>query len=113
MKIPNPVASRTTLISIAVASSLLTACAAARIQPLGAAQVRSKRTQLHEDPDLVGRAAAATEGADAAVLSAEAPQVDAQLGAHRVFLADRRVEIALAETQFLEDQRTTLVKQRE
>jgi outer membrane protein OmpA-like peptidoglycan-associated protein len=103
------------LISAAVASTLLAACAAAPIQPPGAAQARDKLTRLQEDPNLAGRAPVAINEADAAVTTAEKPETDEKLAAHRVFMADQKVEIAraLAETQYLEDARATLGEQRE
>jgi outer membrane protein OmpA-like peptidoglycan-associated protein len=107
--------SRNTLIAAAVASVLLAACAAAPVKPDGAAQARNKLTQLQSDPDLANRAPVAIKEADAAVAIAEKPEPDAALAAHRVYLADRKVETAraLAETRLAEDQRVSLSAQRE
>ncbi|MFZ1904836.1 MAG: OmpA family protein [Steroidobacteraceae bacterium] len=104
-----------TLIATTVASVLLAACAAAPLQPDGAAEARNKLTQLRSDPNLASRAPLAMKEADAAVRVAEQPQTDKELGAYRVYLADREVEIARAqaETSFAEDQRATLTAQRE
>ena len=57
----------------------------------------------------------AMKEADTAVRAAEQPQADKELGAYRVYLADRKVEIARAqaETSFAEDQRAALSAQRE
>ena len=57
----------------------------------------------------------AMKEADTAVRVAEQPQADKELGAYRVYLADRKVEIARAqaETSFAEDQRAALSAQRE
>ena len=46
---------------------------------------------------------------------AEQPEADASVGSHRVYIADRKVEIARAqaETRWLEDQRAALGTQRE
>jgi outer membrane protein OmpA-like peptidoglycan-associated protein len=106
---------RKTLIATAVASVLLVACAAAPLKPDGAAEVRSKLTQLQSDPNLASRAPLAIKEADAAVRTAEQPQADQELAAHRVYLADRKVESARAqaETRFAEDQRAALSAQRE
>ena len=106
---------RRTLIATTVASVLLVACAAAPLKPDGAAEVRSKLTQLQSDPNLAGRAPLAIKEADAAVRTAEQPQADQELAAHRVYLADRKVETARAqaETGFAEDQRAALSAQRE
>lgn len=109
------VKSRKALIAAAVAAVLLAACAAAPVKPDGAAQARNKLTQLQSDPDLVNRAPVAIKEADAAVAVAEQPEPDAALAAHRVYLADRKVETAraLAETRLAEDQRVSLSAQRE
>jgi len=104
-----------TLVAAAVASALLSACATSPVQPDGASRARAKLTQLQSDPNLATRAPAATKEADAAVRVAEQPEVDKDLAAHRVYLADRKVEIARAqaETSFAEDQRVQLSAQRE
>lgn len=104
-----------TLIATTVASVLLAACAAAPLKPDGAAEARYKLTRLQSDPNLASRAPMAMKEADTAVRAAEQPQADKELGAYRVYLADRKVEIARAqaETSFAEDQRTALSAQRE
>ena len=104
-----------TLIATAVASILLAACAAAPPKPDGAAEVRSKLTQLQSDPDLANRVPLAIKEAETAVRAAERPEADRNLAVHRVYLADRKVDIARAqaETSFAEDQRSTLTAQRE
>jgi outer membrane protein OmpA-like peptidoglycan-associated protein len=106
---------RKTLIAATVASVLLAACAATPLKPDGAAEVRNKLTQLQSDPNLGSRAPLAIKEADAAVTTAEQPQADKDLAAHRVYLADRKVETARAqaETRFAEDQRAPLSAQRE
>lgn len=106
---------RKTLIAATVASVLLAACAAAPLKPDGAAEVRNRLTQLQSDPNLGSRAPLAIKEADAAVSTAEQPQTDRDLAAHRVYLADRKVETARAqaETRFAEDQRAALSAQRE
>jgi outer membrane protein OmpA-like peptidoglycan-associated protein len=104
-----------TLIATSVAAVLLAACAAAPVKPDGAADARSKLTQLQSDPSLAGRAPLAVKEADTAVQVAEQPQADQELGAYRVYMADRKVEIARAqaETSLAEDQRTALSANRE
>ena len=52
---PRGVMLRKTLIATTVASVLLAACAAAPVKPDGAAEARSKLTQLQSDPNLAGR----------------------------------------------------------
>jgi len=104
-----------TLIATAVATALLAACAAAPVKPDGASEARNKLTQLQSDPDLANRAPMAMKEADTAVRTAEQPQIDKDLGAYRVYMADRKVEIARAEaeTSLAEDQRAALSAQRE
>ncbi len=104
-----------TLIATTVASVLLVACAAAPQKPAGAEEVRSKLIQLQSDPNLASRAPLAIKEADIAVRTAETPQSDKELAAHRVYMAERKVATARAqaETRFAEDQRTALSEQRE
>jgi len=104
-----------TLVATTVASVLLAACAVAPLKPGGAAEVRNKLTQLQSDPNLTNRAPLAIKEADAAVRAAEQPQTDKELGAHLVYMADRKVEIARAQadTSLAEDQRAALSAQRE
>jgi outer membrane biogenesis lipoprotein LolB len=45
-----------TLIVLAVASALLTACASAPMKPAPAAEARAKLNQLQSDPNLANRA---------------------------------------------------------
>lgn len=103
------------MIAIGVASALLTACAAAPTKPDGAANLRSRLTQLQSNPQLANAAPLAVKDADLAVSAAEKPQTDKALAAHLVFLADRKIDIAqaLAENQFAIEQRKTLAEQRE
>jgi len=104
-----------TVVATAVASALLTACVTAPAKPDGAAEARNKLTQLQSDPNLATHAPVAIKEADIAVRAAEQPEADKELGAHRVYLADRKVEIAKAqaETSLAEDQRAELSAQRE
>jgi outer membrane protein OmpA-like peptidoglycan-associated protein len=107
---------RRTLIATAVASILLAAaCTTAPVKPDGAAEARVKLTQLQSDPNLASRAAVAIKDADVAVRAAEQPELNKELAAHRVYLADRKVDTAkaLAETRFAEDQRAGLTAQRD
>jgi outer membrane protein OmpA-like peptidoglycan-associated protein len=112
---PRGVMLRRTLIATTVTSVLLAACAAAPVKPDGAEEARNKLTQLHADPNLATRAPVAMKEADNAVRVAEQPQADKELAAYRVYLADRKVDIARAqaETSLAEDQRTALSAQRE
>jgi outer membrane protein OmpA-like peptidoglycan-associated protein len=106
---------RSTLIATAVAAILLAGCAAAPVKPDGAMEARAKLTQLQSDPNLASRAAAAIKDADLAVRAAEQPEPNKELAAHRVYLADRKVDTAkeLAEARFAEDQRAALTADRD
>jgi outer membrane protein OmpA-like peptidoglycan-associated protein len=100
----------------AAVSCVLAACATTPQSPEGAAEVRSKLTRLQSDPNLADRAPLAVKEAETAVRIAEEPVgKDVALGAHRVYLADRKVEIAMAQasTRYAEDQRETLTEERE
>jgi outer membrane protein OmpA-like peptidoglycan-associated protein len=103
------------LVAAAVATVLLAACATAPVKPDGAAEARIKLTRLQTDPNLATRAPQAIEAADVAVRLAEQPEADKDLGAFRVYMADRKVEIARADaqTRFAEDQRVLISAQRD
>ena len=115
MNISSPRTLSKTLIAMAVATALLTACATAPMKPDGAAAVRNKLVQLQSNPQLADRASIAMKDAEMAVRAAEKPQTDEALARHLVFIADRKVDTAkaLAETALAEDQRTALNQQRE
>jgi outer membrane protein OmpA-like peptidoglycan-associated protein len=104
-------------LGVAAAVSLtLAGCATTPVSPAGAAEVRAKLTRLQADPNLSTRAPAALSEAEAALIVAEQPAGrDASLTAHRVYLADRKVEIAMAQaaTRYDEDQRVKFGEQRE
>jgi len=106
---------RKTLVATAITAALLAGCATTPVAPEGAADARLKLTRLQSDPTLNDRAPAAMHEATVAVQLAEQPESDLALAAHRVYLADREVEIAraAAETRRAEDQRAALVAQRE
>ena len=102
------------LIAAGVALALA-ACAAAPPKSTGAADARAKLTVLQSDANLASQAPVAIKEAEAAVVAAEAPQTDEQVAMHLAYLADRKVEIAEAQSQsrFAEAERTKLGEQRE
>jgi len=114
MKTTNYIGSRS-LLSVAIAASLLAGCASVPKQPAGAAEVRAKLTVLQGDAALAGRAPVAIQDAELAVKQAETPQPDPALAAHRVYIADRKVDTAkaLAQTKYAEEERTALNEQSE
>lgn len=101
------------LIAIAVSAALLAGCAAAPEAPMGSQEVRAKLTALQGDAALAAEAPVATEDAERAVKKAEIMQPDEDLAAHRVYIADRKVDTAraLAETRAAEKHRATLSEQ--
>jgi outer membrane protein OmpA-like peptidoglycan-associated protein len=103
------------LIATAVSAVLLAGCATTPVQPNPAAEARMKLTQLQSDPNLATRAPQSLEAADAAVRLAEQPDADQDLVAYRVYLADRKVDIARADaqTRYAEDQRAAITAQRD
>ena len=111
----NTAGSSAPLVAAAVAVALLAGCASAPRMPDGAAAARSKLTQLQSDPQLATLAPVAMKDADSAVRVAEQPQKDAELAAHRIYVADSKIEIARsqAQTRYAEDQRVELTAQRE
>lgn len=72
-------------------------------------------TQLQSYQQLAKQAPVAIKEAEEAVRAAEEIQGDKEKGAHLMYIAERKVDIAqaLAESRLLVDQRTTLNQQRE
>ena len=103
------------LIAVAVAASLLAACASTPEKPIGSEQVRAKLTALQADAILADQAPVAIKDAEMAVREAEISQKDLSLAAHRVYIADRKVDTAraLAETHAAEVARKALTEQGE
>jgi outer membrane protein OmpA-like peptidoglycan-associated protein len=114
MNITNKLPTRS-MIALAVAATLLAACAAVPTKPAGSEQVRAKLTALQGEPTLANHAPVAMKDAEQAVREAEIAQEDEALAAHRVYIADRKVDTAraLAETGFAENERTALNDQAE
>lgn len=104
-----------TLLAATAAALFLAACSAPLTKPDGASEARNKLTRLQSDPQLASRAPVAIKDAELAVTAAEEPREDQVLSAHLVLMADRKVEIAMAQAQarLTEDQRKTLGEQRE
>lgn len=75
---------------------VLSACATAPESPQAATDVRSELTALQNDPELANRARVEIREAEDAVRLAEQPVPDreAELGEHRVYVAEQKVEIA-------------------
>ena len=95
---------------------LLSACASKPVSPDGAIAARDKLTELQNDAELASRARTEIREAEQAVQLAEKPLPTSEdaLAAHRVYMADRQVDIARAKatTKLAEDQRGQLGEQR-
>lgn len=91
---------------VAAVALVLTACASTPKTPEGAVAVRSKLSQLQSDPQLASRAPVAINDAEQAVRAAEKPTQDKALSKHLVWIADRKVQtaVAQAEARLAEDQ---------
>jgi outer membrane protein OmpA-like peptidoglycan-associated protein len=103
------------MIAAAVAATLIIGCASTPQKPAGSEQVRAKLTTLQNEPTLANGAPVAMKDAEMAVHEAERIEKDPVLAAHRVFIADHKVDTAraLAETKFAEQQRVVLSEQSE
>jgi outer membrane protein OmpA-like peptidoglycan-associated protein len=98
-------------LAAAAVASILAGCASTAVRPAaGAVDARARLTQLQSDPALANRAPLAMQAADEAVRVAERPETDSDLEAYRVYMADRKIDIARAEaeTRLAEDQRPEL-----
>jgi outer membrane protein OmpA-like peptidoglycan-associated protein len=98
------------MLGAAVAAALLAGCASTPMKPAGSADVRAKLVALQSNTLLANGAPVALKDAEAAVILAETPQKDVALAAHRVYIADRKVDTAraLAETHVAEQERLVL-----
>lgn len=104
------------LATATMSAMFLASCVTTPQSPPGAADVRAKLTGLQADSNLASRAPIEIREAEAAVQLAETPVPrDQPLGAHRVYMADYAVEIAVAKasTRYAEEQRAKLGEERE
>lgn len=103
--------------TLILATGILTACATGPISPPGSSEARSDLTLLQNDPNLAEHARAEIREAELAVRLAEEPLANdqADLGAHRVYMADRKVAIARAKAtaRYAEVQRERLSEERD
>ena len=91
----------------------LAACAPTPVVPEGAVQARAELTRLQSDAKLAPLAQQALTEAEAAVQLAEQTDAKPEVAAHRVYVAQRKVELAraLAEARFAEQERSELTAQ--
>ena len=104
--------------ALTVASLLAAACATAPSSPQGASELRDRLSALQNDPNLAQHARVEIREAEEAVRIAEQPlsrSTDSSTSAHRMYMADHKVEIARARatTRYAESQRKTLGEERE
>jgi len=104
-----------TIVVILLSSALLTACAMSPTSPDGSEGVRAKFTELQQNPAMMTYARVELRNAENAVQLAEQPVDDNALAAHRIYMADRMLEIARAkgESRMLEAERAQLAEQRD
>lgn len=117
MNVTNSTVARTgrTALAVCVAALALAGCAGTPQSPDGASEARARLTQLQSDPNLGTLAPVALKEAEEAVRLAEEPVGrDKALGAHRVYMAERKVDIAMARasTRYAEQQRAELSEER-
>ncbi|XKH02214.1 OmpA family protein [Marinobacter nauticus] len=100
-----------------LSSVLLSGCALSPASPEGSESVRAKLTELQQNPDMASHARVELRDAEAAVELAEQPlgRANEDLAAHRIYMADRMVEIARAkgETRLRESERLSLAQERD
>ncbi|MCJ7593026.1 MAG: OmpA family protein [Woeseiaceae bacterium] len=95
---------------------LVAGCATAPTNPAGSAEVRSKMDRLQSNTTLADLAPVEIREAETSVELAEQPVgKDVALGEYRVYMADRKVEIAMAKasTRYAEEQRMGLSQARD
>lgn len=103
--------------ALILSSAVLTGCAMTPTSPDGSENVRAKLTELQQNPGMMTHARVELRDAEAAVQLAEQPLAsgEAALAAHRIYMADRMVEIARAkgETRLMEADRVLLGEERD
>ncbi|MCL1091664.1 OmpA family protein [Shewanella profunda] len=103
------------LLSYSLLLTTVAACSSAPKMADGIIDIRAELNTLQANNELAILAPAAISQAEEAVRAAEQPVKDEQLSQHLVFVADRKVNIALtqAQSRFAEDQQKVLAKTRD
>ena len=103
------------LLGVAAVAAALAACAATPTRDPASARVRADLSALQSNPELATKAPIALQNAERAVELAERPDADSALTAHRVYVADRKVQTAksLSLAQAAIEQRKALSDQTE
>ena len=108
-------ARRTTGAAALTAALFLAACAPTPEVSDGAAAARAELARLQSDAKLAPLVPEALQEAEAAMQLAEQADAESDVIAHRVYVAQRKIEIAraTAEARHAEEERETLVAQRD
>lgn len=103
------------LLSYSLLLTTVAACSSAPKMAEGISDIRAELNTLQAKNELAILAPAAISQAEESVRAAEQPVKNEQLSQHLVFVADRKVNIALAQAQsrFAEDQQKVLAKNRD
>lgn len=98
------------LVAAGIVACSLAACAPTPVVPEGAIQARADLTRLQSDAKLAPLASEALTDAEAAVQLAEQLDAKPELAAHRVYIAQRKVQVAqaVAEARYAEGERAAL-----
>jgi outer membrane protein OmpA-like peptidoglycan-associated protein len=109
------VAAARNLVGLLAVTGLLAACAPTPRTPSAAAAVRAELTRLQSDATLAPLVPDAIRDAEAAVQVAEQPGASADIEEHRVYIAQRKVDIAraLGEGRQAEQERVALAAERD
>jgi outer membrane protein OmpA-like peptidoglycan-associated protein len=103
--------------ALALSLVVLAGCASSPETPSEVSDARKNLQELKNDPNLAGRARVETREAEQAGLMAEETlsESDPELADHRMYMASQKVKIARAKarTDYLEDQRQRLAKERD
>ena len=103
----------TRVLGAGIVAWALSACAPTPVVPEGAVQARAELARLQADAKLAPLAQQALSEAEAAVQLAEQTDAEPEVAAHRVYLAQRKVEMAraLGEARYAEQERSALTAQ--
>lgn len=105
------------LAAVLLTSFLLVGCAATPESPQAASELRNRLNSLQNHPELAQHGGTELREAEEAVRLAEQPvsSDDASVGAHRVYIAERSLEIARAKAsaRYAESQREQFAEERD
>jgi outer membrane protein OmpA-like peptidoglycan-associated protein len=104
----------TRMLTLALLCAAISACSTPSSRPDGASALRARLSTLQADRQLADRAPLARREAEQAVSAAEQPVSDRAQGEHLVFIADRKISVAEAESRsaYLVEQRAQIAAAR-